>query len=705
MIEGYSVLEAVESLSGIAELTAERLKKYQGSAKKEKGFPWLNFESKEYTLEKIKEIFGVLGAYCKEIVKNKAKLKDGSTEQGIHSMIQLAKEAATVLNRHKHLWDSGLKDPNIHALKEYQELLEIYEKKFSKKKSLELKKAWSEKIGNESIELESREIKELEAIKQDLHYELLCLQKEDGKRFFNRDLLRHLKLVHDFERLLVVEYAEDPFLKMRKIQDVEIFASSKEIKGEMLPFTSHLVEEKASLDSEFYRNLSFSVYALLLATSHHNLSEKGGKKDCLSYFRDFGGYLSKSFTSSDYQVYSHTPWLDLDVSIQNKILLAYDLCLRFFVHSGTRDQMMGFIKTLMNPQDFPVPQHKKGASPLWGALVSYYKYAEEKLKNYPNGPLFKALDDLVDPAKNGFNPLEQENYPRTLYCTHNERFKTNILRMPSPTQQVSIHKAEISPLFETFIVALRQLKNGQNFLLINLQDRTSWQEHARCQALENLPSQPHIVEALEVCTFAKKTPFYHQTEEYQDESSAKEFKEELQEQILQAEAYGFYFSKNMEEKYLKTFAKECIALIHEHFFAKKGVLSRRNRQDFVEIFYFFLTLKLLDTLQPTQTSFTCKDGVDTGAMASAGFFGFIKLFSEDFTWSLEEEDFFLWMCFSSALQLRERLVGVEEYERVLNALETLDMALSLHRKEIIKAFEALYGYRIFKNLSVQEKTA
>lgn len=707
MIEQLNVLEATDELSSMAELNSDLLKKNLENIRKGKGklLKWLDPENDLHTLERIKEVFQSLSSYCKEIVKDKVKLKDVDTQQGVEAMIQLAKEAARNLNQHKQLWGRSLKDPDIHTLKEYQELYEIYDKKFAKgkKKGSDLKKQWPEALGEESLVLESREVKDLETIKEDLQYELLYLQKEDGKRFFNRSLLRHIKLVNDFERLLVAEAQDDPFLKIQTIRDKESLAAAKEIKEDILSHCHCLLKKNEQMqESEFCRNLTFGVYALVLATSHYNLVDQGGKKNCLQYFKDFGFYLTKAFTSSDYYAHSQQAWIELDEATQQLILLSYDLCLRFFIHKGSNDQMMGFIKQFMNPDTIPTPKHKKGANPLWGGLLVNHEKGAELLKNYPNGPLFKTLDDLVNPSYDVFEPLAQENTPRLLYTVHNEKLKVNILRLPSPTRQMVINKAESSVLFEVFIIALRQLKNGQNFLVINMQDRTSWQEHARCQALENLPNHPRMVEGLQVCSLSKHTPFYHQVEEYHDLSSAKEFITLLQDQILHAEECGFYFPQSLGAGYIQDFVKSCVGLIHEHFFGKKGILSRKNRLDFIELLYFFLTLKMIDITKPTQMSFSCKDAIDTGAIANAGFFAFVKLMSEDSTWSLEEEDFFVWMAQSSALMYRERLVRFEEYERMLSVLELLDQELSLHKTTILKAFESLYGYAIFKNLYAQE---
>ena len=95
--------------------------------------------------------------------------------------------------------------------------------------------------------------------------------------------------------------------------------------------------------------------------------------------------------------------------------------------------------------------------------------------------------------------------------------------------------------------------------------------------------------------------------------------------------------------------------IHDHFFHAKATLTRRNREDFIEIFYQFLILKAIEQFSPDSISFTCKDAIDTGAAQGATFYGFLRLFNEDLS-KKEERDFLLWLLYAPALFIRERAI-------------------------------------------------
>ena len=167
--------------------------------------------------------------------------------------------------------------------------------------------------------------------------------------------------------------------------------------------------------------------------------------------------------------------------------------------------------------------------------------------------------------------------------------------------------------------------------------------------IEQMPKFSTFVDSLEVCTLAKETSFYLQTEDYLDVNDAQDFKELLIQQILNAEECGFYFPKNLMQKPLQDFARSCVTLIHQYFFGNKETLPHKNRLDFIEIFYFFFTLKILDVLRPSHLTMSCKDAIDTSPASYAGFFAFLKLMSQDHEWSREEEDFFVWMMQAPAL--------------------------------------------------------
>ncbi len=706
-LDNMTTTQAIDNLTSMAELDQAPFRK-KGKKEGQKVPGWLDLQDDEKTVLQIKQTFKVLHHYLKDVYKKDQHKEVGEeTLRGIRAIIVLADEAVQKLDRYTHLVEKGIVKKSVTEFEEYRALQEFYQKKMIKKipKSSEEEEFWKEQWGDvEEKDLEKEGLKNLETVKEDTQYELLYIRQEDGKPFFNPTLLRHIKLVHDFDKVVLSHFHEDPFLLLQKVRDKEAFEIAKELKkGIFLHLKGFLKSYKHLTSSEFYTKITHAVHALILATSHHNLTEANAKKNCFQYLKDFSFYLREGFLSTDYHAHSEEMIDDLDTFIRELMLFAYELCEHFFMCVGPKDQMIGFINQLMDKVGAGEKGKKKPARQMWTALLEGYDHLQHVLQNYPNGPLFKALDSFSgESAYEGFEPLAQENYPRCLYFIENEGVKIPVLRMPSPTKQELINKAEKSLLFEAFMQSLKALENKQKLLFINLQDRTSWQERARCLAIEDLSKQSHYVDILEVCTLAKNTSFYHQSEDYEDMGKSLDFLKILKEQILSGEDCGFYFSKMVPIHYLEGFISTCLERIHTHFFGSKDLLSLKNRRDFIEIFYFFLTLKLIDTLKPSHIALSCKDAIDTSPAAYAGFFGFLKLFSADDEWDHEEEDFFVWMLQAPALLHRERAIQAERYQRTIHALAIVQAELEVNKRGIIAVFEELYGYPIFKHLKVSE---
>lgn len=130
------------------------------------------------------------------------------------------------------------------------------------------------------------------------------------------------------------------------------------------------------------------------------------------------------------------------------------------------------------------------------------------------------------------------------------------------------------------------------------------------------------------------------------------------------------------------------------------MLSRREREDFIELFYLFVCLKLIDHYHPHSISFTCKDALDTGAAESAAFYAFVKMLSTGFE-SKEELDYFRWILYAPALFVRERAIDLEQFNRVLTALERLDQVIQQDKKGLLKDVAELYHPQLFKTLQVE----
>lgn len=124
------------------------------------------------------------------------------------------------------------------------------------------------------------------------------------------------------------------------------------------------------------------------------------------------------------------------------------------------------------------------------------------------------------------------------------------------------------------------------------------------------------------------------------------------------------------------------------FFQSKNVLTRDQRLDFIEIFYFFLELKFLDTYKPNYFSFTCKDAIDSSGAGNACFFTFLKLLNQE---KLSEKDmeFLNFLIYAIPITVRERLMLRERFIRMSSAIKSFETAKSFGQ-QISQVFAELY---------------
>jgi hypothetical protein len=235
--------------------------------------------------------------------------------------------------------------------------------------------------------------------------------------------------------------------------------------------------------------------------------------------------------------------------------------------------------------------------------------------------------------------------------------------------------------------------------MINLQDRTSWKEFIRCKALEEMQKNAEFNPALVVVTLAKDTDFYSQTTDPNGKLPTDLFLSQVIKQFEAAEGHGLYFPPSAKPAELCQFVQSILPIIHRHFFEGKKTLARREREDLIEILYQFVTLKLIDQYAPATMSFTCKDGIDTGAAASALFYAFIQLLKGHFA-EKKEIDYFRWLLYAPSLFVRERPLDVERFNRVLTALERVDGGLQDGSKALLRDLEGLYSSKFLASLEV-----
>ncbi len=656
-----TVLEAVDNLSHLAELDIEEAK-------------WLDPAKIEENQETIRETFRTLNFYLQHLYqKERAELNNSQMQKGLQAMMQLAGEAVDKVEKYTELFKGA--HVQEEPISEYKQLQHFYlSKVFSKIKKDKGEEPWEAEGAEPELLAERQALKDLEAVQQDREYEFFYLSKEDGTPFVSSHLLRHIRMVGNFDEGLDVSGRENFLKQMEVVLDRDMHVSAQEILREGSDLIDRFFKEALHHKEQLGANLlTKAVMALMLAANPKNLLHNTVGKSAVDYFKDFEVYLRGLTDSEEY-----THWRkQSDKAAPFKSLclkLTHSLCNALFLRSGARHDILRFIKA---SKDLDRPS-------VWGTLASIENTLRDELRRCPNGPLMKILELFRhEGEKIGFDPLLQKNLPSQIFTLASERTHTTILHLPCPIHQNFIEKARIAPEFKGYLRSL----TGRKHLYFNLQDRTSWKEHARCSAIESLAKEGEFSETLTLVTLAKGTDFYHQLESYAEITKAADFTRLCAEQILSGVESGFYFPPNMISSSL---VHDLVTFVHQDIFGAKASLNRKERLDFIEILYFFLTLRILETVKADVMSLSCKDGVDTGAAAAAEFYGFSRLLSTSRPWTKEDKNFFIFAFFSPALLVRHRLIAPWAFQRALSALEYFEAVMQDRRDQILKSYARLF---------------
>lgn len=656
-----TVLEAVDNLSHLADLNVEKKEETE----------WMDPSKVQENQDTIRETFKILTAYLQHLYqKERDELGNPQTQKGIQAMMQLAGEAVDKVGKYTKLFKGA--HAGEETIPEYKQLQNFYlSKVFSKVKQEKPQENW-EQEGSESLDEERQALKDLEAVQQDDEYELFFIAKEDGTPFFAPQLLRHIRMVGNFDESLISKDHEDVLRRMDVILDRDLHVSSQEILEEGADLIQRFYKEALQhRDQEGPAALCKAVMALMLAANPKNLLHNTHGKSTIDYFMDFENYLRQALQSGDYTQWRSFTAESLSPFKTLCLKLAHFLCNALFLRSGARHEVMTFIRDVVENKVVELPT-------LWGSLSSTEHALRSELRNYPNGPLMKILQVFrYQEEKKGFDPLIQQNPPSQIFNISSETAHTSVVHLPCPIHQDYIDRVMITPEFKGY---LRSLGNRKH-LYINLQDRTSWKEHARCAAIEDLSKESDFGEVFRVITLAKNTDFYHQIHDYAEVATAKEFCQQCEIQVLSGTDCGFYFPTGMITPKI---IEELVQFVHQQFFHAKLTLSRKERLDFIEIFYFFLLLRIIDVEKPDVISFSCKDGVDTGAAMVAAFYGFTRMLSTTKPWTEEDKNLFLFAFFAPALLIRHRSIAPHVFQRALSALDHFEVAMKEDRNSILK---------------------
>ncbi len=717
-----SVVEAVDNLSHMAEIDItvpeEESQKPLELTEEQAGermhvLSWHSPEYYSYNRERIRETFRALLKYMRDLYeKDKSQLRDEEAQRGIQAMMLLAGEAAQKIDNYTEIFKGDPEAERVTEIREYKDLQHFYLSKVSQQfpKATEVEEKWQEEWGvgveEERIGVQKGGLKDLESVRRDQEYELFLMRREDGRPFFNRDLLHHMQLLGQFDFMLRDLTRGNPFLRIPVIQDRDAHLAAKEILHLASAHINEYYKEALKFKQlGFVSEINKALMALMLAANTRNLMQTAVGKCSLNHYCDFRDYLRAALQSKEYHRFiKHPPALS-ELFLHSLINLSHLLCASFFLRVLNRKDMIAFIHMLIEKGARGHVTQSQTASPLslWNTLLDQDDNIRHVLKQNINGPMIMTLRLFTKNKQlSGFDPLSQHNFPGLMYTMINEELHISCIRLPSPIFQRTLENADVVDEFYGFLRSIGSQKRNHRHLLFNLQDRTSWQERVRCIAVEKIQKSSEFTHTLKAVTFPKNADFYRQSGSYLDQNDAKEFKREFKEQIVSAEQCGFYFPSEVNQKTLLKFTEEALETIHKIFFGNKEILVHKNRLDFIEIFYLMFALKLIEIFQPDTISFTCKDAIDTGAAESAGLFAFLRMMNDTSPWSKEEKDFLLWMFYSSSLALRERAIDVQRVNRMASALALVNAELEAHHHPTVSACSKLYQPSFFKDLKISE---
>lgn len=676
---------------------------------------WLSGEGFEPIYDILDMTYRAIHQHLMKLYENpEMNWSNEKSRKGIAAMMDLVGESCGKIEAFLALRMGKAVPEHIANREEFKSLQKFYANQFVKKFASGVegdeawKEEWSENEEAPLLDVSKTGLQDFETVRADREYELFYIRNEDGKPYFNMELLRNIKLSCDFD-VDLESFEEDPLLKTRAMQDRDLHASASQILGECHPAITDFYKVARKLEeNELAQSIGMALIALFLAGNPRYLLQNTMGKSCLQYFEDFHRFLRRAMRTSEYQKLIAYPPDQSDKNSHLLLYLVHSLCRSLFDRvGGVRLETIGLIHRTMRKGE-EIKQKGKEHLVKGETIWNQFQLEDEKyrtlLSQFPNGPLFKILDLIREEQEEDaiipFDPLGQENLPSRLFQIERKGRKIDVLRIPSPTRQALINKVEIADEFRGFLRSLSQDNPVRKHLIINLQDRTSWREYTRSRALEKLQLNAEFSHQLHVLTLPKDTDFYYQSNEYLNLNKTEDFLKAFHEQLAAPEECGYFFPPQLKATELARFVDMVLPAIHQHFFHGKNTLSRRNREDFIEIFYQFLTLKCIDMLEPNSISFTCKDAIDTGAAQQGTFYGFIRLLTSDFA-KKEEQDFLRWLFYTPALFIRERAIDAERFNRSLSALERIDGEMKDHQKEIAKVFGEFYHPQTFKTLDAK----
>jgi len=684
--------EAVDALAGLSEVEFDPqlgiLAPHGESPYAVRIVEWLQQHDANETREMVRQLFKVILKHLK--LQLHEEEPHGNAMEGAKSIMLLVVEAAKKID---HVTDLFFHvQGSVMELREFKRLQEFYLSRISRAIDEGVLGRWIAALSkialqpteNVHIPAFQHVFVDMDSVKKDTEYELFFLRKEDSSRFFSPRLIRNMQLVSNFGPIVHEENETDLVEHLRIWQDVAVQNASKHMVEKLRPVLDKTLKvTSGKKDNELVGALNKSIMALLLTSHPEKMIAEGSPKTCLEYFQNYLSYLQEALHSREYGRFTVYP--PEEESGKACLECVQQMCRSLFQDNYSLQSITPYLHELVQEgNQRQSVEHQSEATQcqkLWSHLAADYSALQKLFKRHANDPLSKIITSLEEQELMEFDPLKMGALPQNLFKVRD----IQMIRIPSPTAQEFIHTAKINAPFQGFIATLQQ--QGEKLLYVNLQDRTSWREHARSSVLEEF--QYKTEEALTVISLPVETEFYRQLSPYDTDSQVDVFVEHILEH-LKDEQSGFYFPQPIKKALFFEFISESLKTIQQVFFPEKNILNVEQRKDFLTIFYTLLILKVLDLVDPDFCAISCKDGIDAGASLGVSLHTFLQVIQGK-QYSPEFEQEINTLLFGPALLTRDRLIHPERFHRFNSALRHIEQAVHESAWDLQKV-KQLYRY-------------
>jgi|GEM_PF-2898153 len=674
---GISILEAVETLASIAELSDDENQKLknclllEGKRLGGRKIDWLRPKGGLTHVALLKKSLATVHKYFRSLWREKDPTNlPRDVREGVRTIWVLVGQALDKASGSSDLFREAGVLPR--DLPEYQELYSFYTRKIDPKIDEGNLGRWVLGLGQlpfiaeggaetslkRRVSLSPQHlIVDLESLKSDQDYELLFIRKSDGTRFYNPRLIRNLKLISDmgFEKTQEVLPVYSPWRWI----DRQSEAASKLILEHANRIIEPFLKERGKFkERDLSRQLTYGIVALLLATHPKYLSDNDPAKSTSAFFRDVLSFLDDAITSADFRRVAST---GEGATQMSRILKSLPQSLSHALYTEIPTfSYEGIVRFLQGGNE------GRGKT-IADSLKTGYRWLEEGLKGFSNNPLKRDLEDLEE-QWSYFTPFNWPILPAKIGEVRMEEKVITLHRMPAPIRQEVVDKAVLDPLF---VAAMTEAKaREEKILIFNFQERSHWKERARAELLEKLSEKETWGDFLQVVTLDQASEFFLQEMQFDKGGTTESFIESYRQYLLDEKGENFFPSK-VEEVLFPGFIEKAFQEVHKHFFASRNVLSSDLKRRFIDIMNQLIQLKIIDTLQPDRVIFLDKDGNDASSIASTLFYMTPKLLTPA-TASEKEIEIYEALLHSSTLLYRERVLRKPKFERMVDYISWIE---------------------------------